>query len=594
MVAAGHGPDPDPRRRIRKSCRCCACCSASKRRSPTSDRAAWLALISVNADPDVAGEFFDAALPRGVTRAVVRERDRVPLDGALPGDGYRLIVEVFVESGPRGQLSTWRLDIRRPSGTTAVAGETDTPWRIVAHDRLSQVDALHRLGPRSRARTTRRKDFVLTSVDFELRLPAGQRLRRQHRRRRLGAGPGRRRPADLQADAQDRAGPGAAVRRRRRPRDPRSSRPTCGSAPTTSSSTSSNGTLTAAAPDARLFTRAREIFDEEVAKSFSLDLSDMSRDIWSILPQPGDMVAEVRTRRFRTLTYARAQSEAEDVTFFSRERKRNIAIYASPQKLASRGAFYNEDDLHRVRRPRLRHRHRRRARPRVADRPRRDPAAGQGVRARRADADPGRHLHHLVDHQQGAGPAAVPARAQPERRGRQPAVAAVARLRADPDRALPGPHRAAVDRLRVDRRRTGRRSGPTRCRWCRASATGCSATARTGTRSRASPTTRGRRCASRCRSSSAWRPRAWPRRRSRRSWPARPGRPLALHLLDLPPGALPRRRGQQDGAGSTRPRWPSTSSSRRRRRRRARSPWRSCWPGRRRRRSAAATPSTWW
>ena len=104
-----------------------------------------MSLISVNADPDVAGEFFDAALPRGVTRAVVRERDRVPLDGALPGDGYRLIVEVFVESGPRGQLSTWRLDIRRPTGTVAVAGETDTPWRVVAHDRLSQVDALHRL-----------------------------------------------------------------------------------------------------------------------------------------------------------------------------------------------------------------------------------------------------------------------------------------------------------------------------------------------------------------------------------------------------------------------------------------------------------------
>ncbi len=69
-----------------------------------------------NADPDAAGEFFDAAVPRGVTRAVVRERDRVPLDGALPGDGYRMVVEVFVESGPRGQLSTWRLDIRRPAG----------------------------------------------------------------------------------------------------------------------------------------------------------------------------------------------------------------------------------------------------------------------------------------------------------------------------------------------------------------------------------------------------------------------------------------------------------------------------------------------
>ena len=67
----------------------------------TSDRAAWLSLVSPNADPDAAGEFFDAAVPRGVTRAVVRERDRAPLDGALPGDGYRMIVEVFVESGPR-------------------------------------------------------------------------------------------------------------------------------------------------------------------------------------------------------------------------------------------------------------------------------------------------------------------------------------------------------------------------------------------------------------------------------------------------------------------------------------------------------------
>ena len=34
----------------------------------------------------------------------------------------------------------------------------------------------------------------------------------------------------------------------------------------------------------------------------------MSRDIWSILPQPADMVAEVRTRRYRTLTYARRRA----------------------------------------------------------------------------------------------------------------------------------------------------------------------------------------------------------------------------------------------------------------------------------------------
>src|SRR6202011_3368164 len=37
--------------------------------------------------------------------------------------------------------------------------------------------------------------------------------------------------------------------------------------------------------------------------------------------------------------------EAEDVSFFDRKHKRNIALYASKRKLATRGRFYNEDDL---------------------------------------------------------------------------------------------------------------------------------------------------------------------------------------------------------------------------------------------------------
>jgi hypothetical protein len=309
----------------------------------TSDRAAWLSLISVNADPDVAGEFFDAALPRGVTRAVVRERDRVPLDGALPGDGYRLVVEVFVESGPRGQLSTWRLDIRRPSGAVAVAGESETPWRVVAHDRLSQVDALHRLAL-ERERVYAAKNFVLTSVDFELRLPLGSVFIANTAEGvsalvMIGDGQLTFKPTPKTEQGQVRLFAGADAL------ETRVDSAYVRISPYDFEQYLSNGMLSPAAPDARLFARAAEIFDEEVAKSFSLDLSDMSRDIWSILPQPGDMVAELRTRRFRTLTYARAQSEAEDVTFFSRERKRNIAIYASPQKLASRGQFYNEDDL---------------------------------------------------------------------------------------------------------------------------------------------------------------------------------------------------------------------------------------------------------
>ena len=97
--------------------------------------------------------------------------------------------------------------------------------------------------------------------------------------------------------------------------------------------------------DPRVVRRAQATFDEDVAKSFNLDLNDLSREVWSLLPQPGDFVAEVRTRRFEALTYARSSGEPEDVTLFQRARRRNISVYASEQKLASRGRFYDEDDL---------------------------------------------------------------------------------------------------------------------------------------------------------------------------------------------------------------------------------------------------------
>ncbi len=309
----------------------------------SSDKAAWLALVSVNADGDAASEFFDAEVPRGVTRAVVRERDRLPLEGALPGDGHRLTVDVFFESGPRGQLSTWRLDIRRPAGTAAEAGDAETPWRIVAHERMSQLDALHRLAL-NRERPLTARDLVISSVDFELRLATGSVFVADTTEGvtalvLLGDGLMTFHPTPKTERGQVRLFTGTETV------ESRFDAAFVRVNPYDFEQQLTAGTLTPATPDPRQLTRAREVFDDDVARSFSLDLVDMSRDTWSILPQPGDMVAEVRTRRFRTLTYARATGEAEDVTFFSRERKRNISVYASPQKLASRGAYYNEDDL---------------------------------------------------------------------------------------------------------------------------------------------------------------------------------------------------------------------------------------------------------
>lgn len=308
----------------------------------SGDKSAWLALISTNADAGAAGDFFDATLPRGVTRAVVRERDRQTLDGALPGDGYRMIVEVFLESGARGQLATWRLDLRRPSGAGADP-DGETPWRIVAHDLLTQVDVLHRL-TLNRERMFQAHNLVLKSVDYELQLSTGSVFVADTAEGitalvLLGDGLMTFKPTPKTEQGQVRLFAGEdkvesrfdAAYVRVNPYD--------------FEQHLTGGTLLAAPPDGRLLTRAREIFDEEVSKSFSLDLSDLSRDIWSILPQPGDLLAEVRTRRYKNLTYVRAGGEAEDVTFFNRDRKKNISIYASPQKLASRGQYYDEDDL---------------------------------------------------------------------------------------------------------------------------------------------------------------------------------------------------------------------------------------------------------
>jgi hypothetical protein len=107
----------------------------------------------------------------------------------------------------------------------------------------------------------------------------------------------------------------------------------------------SAGSLTPRAVDPVELARAQTIFDAEVGKSFGLDLSDLSRDTWSLVPTFGDFLAEIRTRRYGTLTYARSGNEAEDITLFDRERRRNIAVYASQRKLETLGRFYDEDEL---------------------------------------------------------------------------------------------------------------------------------------------------------------------------------------------------------------------------------------------------------
>src|SRR5206468_288965 len=63
--------------------------------------------------------------------------------------------------------------------------------------------------------------------------------------------------------------------------------------------------------DPRELRRAQDLFRDDSSKSFVIDLGDLSRDAWALLPLQGDIVAEVHTRKYDALTYARSSSEAE-------------------------------------------------------------------------------------------------------------------------------------------------------------------------------------------------------------------------------------------------------------------------------------------
>ncbi len=95
--------------------------------------------------------------------------------------------------------------------------------------------------------------------------------------------------------------------------------------------------------DARDLRRAEAVFQENLPRSFGIELADLSRDRWSVIPKFGDLVSEMNADRGH-LTYMKSMGDPEDIRFFDRTRTRTIAIYPSKEKLAARGPFFSEDD----------------------------------------------------------------------------------------------------------------------------------------------------------------------------------------------------------------------------------------------------------
>ena len=299
---------------------------------------AYLDMLSGVADRGLAQNAARALIGPGITRAVIRERDRAPLDGTLPGDGYRLMVEVLSERGSRARIETWRLDIRRVPTDTS-----EDEWRVAGQAPLTTVDGLYRLTLNT-AKAWRARNLVVKSDDLEIRIPDGQVFLAD-----TNEGP---------TAAVLVAGDGGAIVFRPAPEAEREQvRIYAGSDaietrvdevflrfnPSEFVSRLPAEALTPAEPDPAMARRADEMFRENIARSFSVDLADLSRDTWSLPPTSGDFLAEMRTRRFQTLTYSKSSNDPEDISVFDRRRRRNISVYASPARLAAGRERFDED-----------------------------------------------------------------------------------------------------------------------------------------------------------------------------------------------------------------------------------------------------------
>jgi hypothetical protein len=299
--------------------------------SGTGNRAATLAMGLAGESTPGLVEF--AALSNPIaTRFIIKERDR----SVIREGSERLLLEVFIQRDNEARISTWRLDVSRASDAGAA-------WAIAELERLSVVSGLYRL----ELNPTKQFDIrnlVVRGPDLTLEIPKGTAFVAEIPDGPtavvlLGRGRMRFSPDDPAEQTQLRIFAGDPIFEtdfdsafvRIRPGD--------------LESRFGRGSLVPRAVSRRDFGRAEEIFDEYVRETLHLDLTDLSRERWSLTPSAGDLIAEIRTRGHGSLTYARVGKDAEDISLFDRRRRRNISVYASDEKRAARGRFYNEDDL---------------------------------------------------------------------------------------------------------------------------------------------------------------------------------------------------------------------------------------------------------
>src|SRR3954469_10559202 len=293
-------------------------------------------LARYDVDNAALADFVSMLTSPPPTSVTVKERDR----GLLTNGRQRLLLEILTDRTREGRVSTWRVDAAPPVAPADTG--PNAPWQIAEVERLSVIGGLYRLKLDASTEYDVR-NLVLEAPDLSLSLPAGR--------------------AFL---ARTNDGPTALVLLGRgrtqfapKPEAERGQvRIFCGAealgaefdavfvrlSPYEFSRRVATRSMTERPADGGDLKRATQIFDNYAPRSFQVDLSDLSTEPYSLTPSMSDFVSEIVTRKYGALTYARAGSEPEDISFFDRQRHRNIAIYASESKLAQRGRFFSEDD----------------------------------------------------------------------------------------------------------------------------------------------------------------------------------------------------------------------------------------------------------
>ncbi len=298
------------------------------------DPDAYLALVAPSADRDSAARFAGEHMQPGVDRVTATTRSETALDGHREGDGYRLMVELFFESGARGRLETWQLDVVRADARRA--------WRILEQDAVDSIDNLRHLRISPTTQYTA-DDLVVTSEDLTLTLDEGSAF--------VAETDGGVTGLVLLGDGVMRFSPQPEAERGqveifsgREVLEAEFEAAFVRLHPDTYRTRVSTGALRARDVDRDTLRDAEAVLDEFVGRSFTLDLSDISDRVWSLPPGRGDFLAEIRTEDHGTLTYTQSLRQPEDISLFEREASRIISLYSSARKRATRGRYFGDDD----------------------------------------------------------------------------------------------------------------------------------------------------------------------------------------------------------------------------------------------------------